>query len=162
MSARIVSPNERRGIAVAPVIRYWPGFHSADQKAGEFSISGPNKQTHDSFELFVILEHEKNRLFRIEHPTCPDRENGCAADVERACDVTAAKREHVAHVDKDTSLCFDRFLKSSGRKGCNPWKISEYFRPVRGHFFHDRIVMRFWGRDFNPILGDHLPNIEFE
>ena len=68
--------------------------------------------------------------------------------------MTAAKREHVAHVDKDTSLFFDRFLKSFGPKGWNAWKISKNFRPFRVHFFHDRIVMRDRGRGFNRIIGE--------
>src|SRR5206468_12165802 len=46
--------------------RCMPRFHSADQIAGEFRVSGPNNQTHDSFKIVVIFEHEKNRLFRIE------------------------------------------------------------------------------------------------
>ena len=131
-----------------------PRFHPADQIPGEFRVSGPNKQTHDSFQVVVMFQHEKNWLFWIEHPARPNRKNGCAADVERAGDVTAAKCEHVAHINEDASLFLDGVFEHLGWKTGNAWKVPEHFRALSVHFLHDWIVMWDWWGGFDCIVGE--------
>src|SRR5207247_10635584 len=65
-------------------------------------------------------------------------------DVERAGNMTATKREHVAHINKDACLFFDRLFERLRRKSGNAWQISDHSRAFRVHFFHYRIVM--WDR----------------
>ena len=131
-----------------------PRFHSADQVAGEFRVSGPNKQTYDPFKIVVIFEHQKNRLFRIEHPAGPNGEDWYAADVERASNMTAAECEHAAYNDEYARFFVDRVFERLGWKTGNEWKISKHFRSCRVHFFHDRIVMRDWRRGVDCEVGE--------
>src|SRR5207244_955359 len=115
-----------------------PCFHSTDQVSGEFCKTGPHEQPHDSFKIIIILHDEENSLFRIKHPACPDGENWRAADVERAGDVTASKREHRAYVHEGTGLVIDCFLECPGWKTGNTWKVSKHFGSLRVHSFHER------------------------
>ena len=113
-----------------------PCFHSADQVTGELRVTGANEQPHDSLEIVIAFEHEKNRFFRIEHPARPDGENGRAANVQRAGDVTAAERKHCSCVNEHTGLLLDRFLKRFGWKTGNAWQdFPELSGPFAFTFF---------------------------
>src|ERR1700682_4283251 len=71
--------------------RRFPRFHSADQIAGEFRVTGANKKPNDILEIIFIFEHEQDWLIRSQHPARPDGKNRRAADVQRARNMAAAK-----------------------------------------------------------------------
>src|SRR5215831_2278858 len=52
-----------------------PCFHSAGQITSEFRIACAREQSHRPLKIIVALEHQENRLIRVEQPTCPDRQN---------------------------------------------------------------------------------------
>src|SRR5439155_9346900 len=108
-----------------------PRLHSADEVAGKLGITGANKQAYDFFEVTLTFEHQKNRLVRIEHPTCPNRKDRRTADVERARNMTATERKNGSRVHKHASPLLDRFFETIRRKTPNAPKISKHFRPVR-------------------------------
>src|SRR4029077_5042050 len=68
--------------------------------------------------------------------------------------VTAAKREHVAHVNKDAGLLIDRVFEGLGRKTRNAWKTSKHFRTLRVRFLHHRIVPGHRWRRFDCKVGE--------
>src|SRR5438046_10574796 len=89
-----------------------PRSHPAGQITGEFCVTGAHKQTHDALEIVVAFQHEKNRLVRIEHPTCPDRENRRANDVECARNMYTAKCKHSSYIEQNACLVSDRIFAS--------------------------------------------------
>src|SRR6059058_1112601 len=131
-----------------------PRLHSADEVAGKLGITGANKQAYDFFEVILTFEHQKNRLVRIEHPTCPNRKDRGSADVERARNMTATEGKHGSRVHKHASFFLDCFFESLRRKTLNARKISKYFRPTRVYFFHYRIVLRHWWRAGKRVIRE--------
>src|SRR5207253_8677305 len=113
-----------------------------------------NKYTEDSFKVVILIEHEKNWLFWIEQPARPNRENWCAGNVKCASDVTAAKREHVSHINKNGSLLLDRVFEGLRRKARSARKTSKHFRAFRVHLLHQRVVTGHWWRRFNCKIGE--------
>src|SRR4029077_11953275 len=105
-------------------------------------------------EVVIVLEYEKNRLFWIEQPSGPNGENRRAGNVKCASNVTAAKREHVAHIHKNASLLLDRVFESLGRKAGNAWKTSKHFRSFRVYLLHQRIVPGHRWRGFNCKIAE--------
>src|SRR5262249_6051300 len=68
--------------------------------------------------------------------------------------MTAAKREHVADINKNTSLLFYRLFKGLGRKSRNAWKTAKHFRAFSIHLLHERIVPGHRWRCFNCKIGE--------
>src|SRR5207245_11462264 len=90
--------------------RRCPRCYPAGQITGEFCVTGAHKQTHDALEIVVAFQHEKNRLFRIEHPTCPDGENRRATNVESARNMAAPKCKHHPRIDEHARVVLNRIL----------------------------------------------------
>src|SRR6266487_7162558 len=107
-----------------------PRSHPAGQITGEFCVTGAHKQTHDALEIVVAFQHEKNRLFRIEHPTCPAGENRRATNVESARNMAAAKCKHHQRIDEHARVALNRILVCWWRKSWHAWQISKHFRSL--------------------------------
>src|SRR5438128_3382040 len=139
-----------------------PRFHSTYQVTRKLRVTGADEQPHDFFEVAFGFEHQKNWLVRIQHPTRPDRENGRAADVERARNMTASKGEHRTGVHEHSCFFVDRFFERLWRKTWDTRKIAENIRSLCVHLFHHRIVLRYRWRRSERVISELLYVIELQ
>src|SRR6266496_4805670 len=139
-----------------------PRFHSTYQVTRELRITCANKQLHDFLEIAFIFEHQENRLVWIEHPSCPNRKNGRAANVERTRNMAPAKSKHATRVHKHTRFLVDRFLERFRWKTRDARKIPENFRSLCVYFLHYRIVFRHRWRAGERVIRKTFHIIELQ
>ncbi len=139
-----------------------PRLHSVDQISGKFCVTRPDKQSQNFFQIVIIFENKQDRFLGIEHPTGPNRKDRRAANVERAGDVTAAKREHCSHIDQLAGFFFRGRLECFRRQPRHARQTAKHFRSARVYLFHSRIIGRHRRRGRKRIVGEFFHVIELE
>src|SRR5205807_2778501 len=124
--------------------------------------TGAHKQSQNFFQIAVVFEDEQNRFFWIKHPTRPNGEDWRTADVERAGDVTAAKREHRPNIDKLIAVFSNHFFELLWRQTANARQTPKHFRSFCVHLFHSRIISRHRWRSPQRVIGEFLHVVELK